>query len=159
VYCPGVSAQSGNAIILGFAFMNQFTTRFDVINARIGFAPTAHCGQPATLGPHFNVTVWGDCTSNDCSGQGTQNSLNSTCVYENGTAAISPSICANQTQTFTRYCDNPTRPSSCTAGLSSTILILIIVFAIVGLFLAFFLFYQFYGRVLLPNNIAARRPV
>jgi len=146
VYCPGISPQTTNAIILGFSFMNQFTTRFDLINAQIGFAPTARCGESSIAFPFFNVTAWSNCISSSCSGAGTQDSLNSTCVYPNGTIAAEISVCLNQPQSFTRYCNSGS--NSCGAALTSRTLAIIVFTVLSFVLLCFFsfMFYQIHVR-------------
>lgn len=114
VYCPGLAQSSHNFLVLGYGFMNQFTTRFDIINNRIGFAKTNLCGHSVTAGPFYEVTEWSSCEGVDCDeNYGIQHSLNVTCVFPDGQHTNNDTFCANQQNYFTRYCSISSSPTNC----------------------------------------------
>jgi hypothetical protein len=118
VYCPGIASTS-SFMILGYGFINQFTTRFDIINNQIGFAPTQNCGTIAQPFPFYAVTQWSDCNTTLSQTRGTQFGLNFTCVFPNLTATNDPSLCAIQTKSATQFCSAPTSSSSSSSSSSS----------------------------------------
>jgi hypothetical protein len=136
VYCPGVAAISETStMILGFSFLNQFTTRFDIIDNQIGFAPTANCGVQASAFPYWAVSDWSQCNSTQCSGDGIQFATNMTCTYPNLTATTTNLPCANQSLPIKRFCEDPIRLNSCKSG-GISILTIDLIIAIVVIFLA-----------------------
>jgi hypothetical protein len=112
VYCPGVSvscaaaAIGGSEIItLGYAALNHFTTRFDIIENKIGFAWTARCGEAAEPFPFWSA-VTSDATECNFNSVGNcvQQAINVTCMFPNLTATNNPELCANQSQIVQRFC-------------------------------------------------------
>ena len=91
--CPGLASTGSTAAILGFSFMSQFTVRHDIANSRIGFAPTAQCGQPATIMPdlRWEAGQWGGCSA-VCGGGVQWRAVNCTDIF----GAAHPAIdCTN----------------------------------------------------------------
>lgn len=82
-YCTGIGSLSSTETILGIAFINQFTSIFDIENSQIGFVPTANCPELSVTAPvepyMWSVTQWSPCggpcsNANSCNtGTSTQN--------------------------------------------------------------------------------------
>ena len=93
-YCSGLGSTGGaNAAILGYSFMSQFTVRHDIANSRIGFAPTAQCGEAATILPDYRweASEWGQCSAS-CGGGVQWREVNCTDIFGAGYTTI---VCAN----------------------------------------------------------------
>ena len=92
-YCSGLGSTGSAAAILGYSFMAQFTTRFDIGNSQIGFAPTAQCGVAAPPLPNFRweTQAWSGCSAG-CGGGVQWRGVNCTDIFGAGHADI---ICSN----------------------------------------------------------------
>ena len=88
-YCSGIGVNpvgTGNTI-LGYSFMNQFITIFDIQNSQIGLVPVANCptvgSTVADNSYQWSTTSWGSCTGTCNGGSGIQQ-RSAKCIDDQG---------------------------------------------------------------------------
>ena len=111
-YCNGIGdGGKSSTTLLGWAFMNTFTIRHDLDNARLGFIKTENCGRtaPPLLSFNYSVGEWSSCSAK-CGG-GIQ-WRNVTCQYINGSATDMQKCISNGPQPTRSL---PCQLNSCTA--------------------------------------------